>query len=157
MKPRPSSELADLSPEERGFVLGAGLLGDPGLAEHLAIGSRARCVAALTELWALPRDDRARALGRLVAEVPSRLPGEVAGTDPSAITAALATEPSELLVALVAGLPAEIREQALSVIRGRGEDPGAIQPARVDPDLLPELQQLLLAHLFTRGTRRGNG
>lgn len=137
---------AELDAVERGFVLGAALLGDLASFQHLAEPARARCAAACHALGERPREERIAAVAGLAA-------GGLAGLErvhPSWIEEVLGKEPTSLVLALSEGLPASVRAAAAAVLERRDDAPGDAAPASPDeivPDLRAELQRAVLGPL----------
>jgi hypothetical protein len=138
--------LSDLTPEERGFVLGAGLSGEgSGGGSMLTEPAGGRVAAVLAALAALPRHERAAVLGKIAGDTVFRPPPELAQIHPTWIEAAFEAEPSDIILALVAGLPQELREIGWTVVRRRHESADVLVPATIDPELLPEVHRFVLA------------
>lgn len=143
-----------LPPEEQGFVLGALLLGTgAALAERLVGESAQRCAAAVAALESLPRAERVAALaelGRIVAQPP--LASLLAAVDHAALAPALdralAEEPPEVALALLAGLPPTVRAPAEQRLRATaGAADAALVALPMDPAARAELQRALVARL----------
>lgn len=140
-----ATKVDDLTPEERGFVLGAGLLGEGSdLGAMFSGPAGGRVAAVLAALEALPREERAAALGRIAGDTMFRVPVEIAQVHPSWIEAAFEAEPSDIVLGLLAGLPQDLREIGWTVVRRRHESADVLVPAAIDPEVLPEVQRFVL-------------
>jgi len=147
--------LASLDAVERGFVLGALLLGsadEGGSTAALVPPSRERCAAALAALRALPRPERLRLTGAMAREAMAPLPPGLETVHPEQLAAALAGE-SPATVSLVARAAPRALRAALLKAGGAGNDAeavpdvveGALASGTLDPSLLAELQRAALA------------
>jgi|GEM_PF-2879855 len=158
--------LASLDAVERGFVLGALLLGaaeDAGLTAPLLPPSRERCAAALAALAALPRAERIRLTGAMARDAMAPLPAGIEAVHPEQLAAALAGE-SPATVALVArGAPRALRAALLEAGGGQ-PDPeatgdalaSALESGALDPSMVTELQRAALAPIVALPPR-GDG
>jgi len=147
--------LASLDAVERGFVLGALLLGtadDAGATAPLLPPSRERCAAALAALGALPRAERLRLTGAMAREAMAPLPAGLETVHPEQLAAALAGE-SPATVSLVAR--AAPRPLRAAVLKAGGAEhdaeaaadviAGALASGQLEPALVGELQRAALA------------
>lgn len=147
----PASDLPDFGPltaAERGFVLGATLLG-LGLEAggRLAGAGGERCGSALRELAGLPRERKAGRLASFARDLGAAYPAGIDGVHPSWLRLALAAEPSDLLPALSAGGPPGLRAAAGDVLAGRSGQGPAPQPVPVTGELAAELRRAIFAAL----------
>jgi hypothetical protein len=121
-------ELAKLSLEEQGYVLGAALArSKPAeIAARLGGDSGARCAAALEALAGESRAGRAAALAELIAVCRNPVPAHLAEASPAWIRARLAAQTTLTIRAVLAALPSEVlarvRPVALSILRERAEE-----------------------------------
>ncbi len=88
-----------------------------------AIGGAAgeACRAALQELAALTRAERAQAIARLVRQVGAPIPDGIEAVHPGWLRAALEGEATEVLVILLDRVPEVVRNVAREIVEGRGE------------------------------------
>jgi len=149
--------LSSLDAVERGFVLGALLLGtadDAGAAGSLLPPSRERCTAALAALGALPRAERLRLTGAMAREAMAPLPAGLEAVHPEQLAAALAGE-SPATISLVARAAPPAARAALLKAGGVERDAetaadvvaGAQAAGLLEPSLVAELQRAALAPL----------
>jgi hypothetical protein len=137
--------LAALDAVERGFVLGALLLGsaeDGDTTAALLPPSRERCAAALAAIAALPRAERVRVTGTMAREAMAVFPAGLDSVNPEQLAAVLADESAETSFLLARGAPRVVQaavENAREPV-ARLEDPGEREGA-----LLAELQRAALA------------
>ena len=147
--------LASLDAVERGFVLGALLLGtadDAGVTAPLPPPSRERCAAALAALAALPRAERIRLTGAMARDAMAPLPAGIEAVHPEQLAAALAGESTATVSLVARGAPRALRA-ALLQAGGAEHDPeatgdlmaGALEAGALDPSLVTELQRAALA------------
>jgi len=147
--------LASLDAVERGFVLGALLLGTAdqgGAAAALLPPSRERCASALAALRGLPRAERLRLTGAMAREAMAPLPSGLETVHPEQLAAALAGE-SAATVSLVARAAPQALRAALLQAGGAEHDAeaapevvaGALASGSLDPSLVAELQRAALA------------
>ena len=149
--------LACLDAVERGFVLGALLLGTADHVEAAAAllaPSRERCAAALAALGGLPRAERLRLTGAMAREAMAPLPAGLETVHRETLAAALAGE-SPATVSLVARAAPPRWRAALLEAGGAEQDreadadvvAGALASGELDPSLLAELQRAALARI----------
>jgi len=127
----PAPGIPGLPDELGGLILALALASPPAgddaatwrLAAAARVAGRAgdACRAALAELEAQPRAERARTISRLVQGVTAPVPEGIAQVHPSWLRAALEGEATEILVAVSEGLPEAVREVAREIVEGRGE------------------------------------
>jgi hypothetical protein len=145
-------------PEELGGLVLALALATPAGAEDpeawrreaaARVAGRAGelCRAALAELEAQPRAERAQTLSRLVQRVTAPVPAGIARVHPSWLRAALEGEATEVLVAVTGDLPAAAREVAGEIIEGRGDAVPLQDPVRVPAGTLDELRRAIFSGL----------
>jgi hypothetical protein len=139
----------DLDAPERGFVLGALMLGATGgAAERLAGPAHERCAATLRALAVLDRPARARVLAGLAREATDPVPPGMAKLHPSWFEEVLADEPSELVLALTAACAlAGLAQAGRDVIAARGEDPNSCRAAVLASGRIADLQRIAFAPL----------
>jgi len=115
--------VAALSLEEKGYVLGAALARTPpaDVAARVPGAAGARCAAALAVLGEGPRAARAAELAALTALVRAPVPAGIEGVHPDWLRARFEGEPGEVVRAVAADLPAEVRRIAADVLRARGD------------------------------------
>jgi hypothetical protein len=133
-----------LTVEERGFVLGATLLG-LGVEGASALADPSPCAAALSALTGFDRAKKATRLGMLAREIGSPYPLGFDQLHRSWLQKLLALEPLDLIPALVAGGPEAAREAAgrlFSAWTSDGPPPPAL---RLPPELLAELRRLVFS------------
>jgi hypothetical protein len=148
--------VAPLGAPERGFLLGALLLGQgPALAGALAEPSRGRCAPVMAALAGLSRAERAAVSARLAPELTASFPPRLAEVHPSWLREALAAEPSEIFPALLAGAPPAVRAAAAEVLGARGEPRLSPSPAALAPEACAELQRLVFGGLAPALERPG--
>ncbi len=134
--------------EETGFLMGLALLGGAGQeVDSLAEPARSRCRKAWQEWRALDREARVAALARMAAAIAAPVPVGIERLHPSWIRERLEGEPAGLVAAVVADLPAAVREAAADLLRARGEAPEAVRPWAPTPEVLAEVQRLLFGPL----------
>jgi hypothetical protein len=145
-----------LSPSMAGLVLALALDAGPGAFDLTACAAwvsgseAAACRAALAALAALPSDQRARSLASLLGRVAAPLPPGIERVHPGWLRAVLQAEATEIVRAVSAGLPPEIKAVAHEIIAARDDDDGS-SPAGMDPmapvtpDDLTELRRALFA------------
>jgi hypothetical protein len=139
--------LTALQVAERGFVFGSMVLGlGPEGAKALAPPARERCVAALTMLARVPRDQKAARIALLARELSAAFPPWVEIVHPSWLAKPLAAEPSDFLPALVVGAPPGVRQAVGEVMQARGEGEPA-SPVTLAPELAAELRRVIFAPL----------
>jgi hypothetical protein len=92
-------------------------------AAATAVGGRAgqACRAALTDLAAQPRSERARTISGWINRVSAPVPEGIEHIHPSWLREALEGEETEVLVALVEGMPEGVQAVAREIIEGRGQ------------------------------------
>ena len=148
--------LTELDGVERGFVLGALLVGagdEPDFAAGLPAASRERCGNALTAIGALPRAERVRVTGLLAREARGVVPPGIEGVHPDHVRAALDEESPALVSRLQAAwdhdVPAAIRTTTARWIAEQSEpEPEALAPpTEGDPELLADVQRSVFAGL----------
>jgi len=142
--------LERLSPGERGAVLGLALGGVRGVdalqgTQRIAGAVGATCRAALQALAALGRDQRARRLAAWAREAREPVPAGIARVHPGWLRAVLEREATPILLAVVVGLPAEVRAVAAEIVAARDDGPSLRAPAAVDPEALAELRRAVFA------------
>ncbi len=141
-------EIEGPGPEERGFLLGAALLGRGGdVADHLGEPARTRCIDAISKMDGLDQDARALAVADLGRSLAARIPVGLDDLDASWLAEALGGEPSDLVLAVVAGMSAAVSEVGRGICRARGDDPDALPPAVVSPEALADLRRLIFGPL----------
>ena len=135
-----------LTVQERGFVLGAALLGLGAEASGvLSDGPAERCATALASLAALPRERKATRLGQLARDLGAPFPVGLERCHRSWVRLMLEPEPTELVQALVGGAPPAVRDAATDLVREReGEGPHT-SALPVPPELATELRRLVFA------------
>src|SRR4051812_23207264 len=114
-------------------------------AGRLAGASGDACRAALQALAALGRDERARRLAAWAREVREPVPAGIERVHPGWLRAVLEREATSILLAVVAGLPAEVRAVAAEIVEARDDDPSPRAPAAVEPEALAELRRAVFA------------
>jgi len=148
--------LTELDGLERGFVLGALLVGagdEPSFAAGLPAASRERCAHALATIAALPRVERVRVTGRLAREARGVAPAGIESVHPEHVRAALDAESPALVRRLQSGwdrdVPAAIRATTARWVAEQSEpEPEAVAaPAEGDPELLADVQRSVFAGL----------
>lgn len=147
--------LATLDAVERGFVLGALLLGtadDADATTPLQSPSRERCAAALAALGGLPRAERLRLTGAMARDAMAPLPAGLETVHPEQLAAVLAGESAATVSLVARGAPRALRTALLKA--GGGEHDaeaaadvvaGALASGQLDPSLVAELQRATLA------------
>ncbi len=142
--------LSRLSPEHQGFVLGVGLLGEPGLTLDHMLGTATDCVKAIDALAIATRDERAAALAYLSQGLAGTgILSQLALATADELGRVLADEPLPLALAALAGLPSPLRGQvqtALAVLAGCPVDE-LPSPAALSPALLAEVQRFVFVRL----------
>ena len=133
-----------LSVEERGFVLGATLLG-LGAEAAAGLAEPERCAAALSTLTRLDRERKATRLGHLAREIGAPYPLGFDQLHRSWLQKLLALEPLDLIPALVAGGPPAAREAAGRLFAAWTSDGPPPPGLRLPPELLAELRRLVFA------------
>jgi hypothetical protein len=133
-----------LTVEERGFVLGATLLG-LGLEGAAALADPSRCAAALTALAGFDRASKATRLGMLAREIGSPYPVGFDQLHRSWLQKLLALEPLDLIPALVAGGPEAAREAAGRLFSAKTAEGTPPPGLRLPPELLAELRRLVFS------------
>lgn len=133
-----------LSVEERGFVLGATLLG-LGAEGAAALAEPGPCAAALTALTRYDRERKATRLGLLAREIGSPYPIGFDQLHRSWLQKLLALEPLDLIPALVAGGPPAAREAAGRLFTAWTSDGPPPPGLRLPPELLAELRRLVFS------------
>jgi hypothetical protein len=125
-----------LSPEERGFVAAAALLGlEKAAVDRALAGDGAQ--RAWAALGAVPVEQRAPALAQLLRDGPA-----IADLHPGWAHEALAGEPTGLALALAQD--SSLAGAAVALARSRGEE---VAPWPLDPQVRQELARLLVATL----------
>jgi hypothetical protein len=116
--------VAALSFDEKGFVLGAALARMPAAdaGARLTEAAGPRCVAALAALGETSRAARAAEIAALAALVRAPVPAGVERIHPDWLRERFAREPGEVLRAIAAGLPDEVRRLVTDLLRARGEE-----------------------------------
>jgi len=144
-----TASIAPLTPEERGFVAGAVLAGaGEAWLPRLPDPARARCAAAFAALTALTRDERAAALAVLISQAVMGVAlAPLEALHPGWLAEALAEEPSDLIAALLGGLPPAARRAGVEVVRGRGEHPDRITPRPLGDGALSAIHCAVFAPL----------
>jgi hypothetical protein len=139
-----------LTAEERGFVLGAMLLDlDESSAALLTAPESEQCEAALKSLGKLPREAKAARIGQLARELGAPYPAALDQVHSSWLRRVLATEPSDLVAALVAGAPPSAREAAGEVLAARAKDDKGGKGRPAEPlTLIPEIAIELRRFVF---------
>ena len=126
----PDLSLELLTLPERGFVLGAALLGLGAEAPAQLVPQVAeRCGAALQVLSTLPRERKATKLGQLARDLGAPFPAGVELCHRSWLKPMLEPEPSDLVQTLVVGAPPPLREAAGELLREREAGGSAATPA----------------------------
>jgi hypothetical protein len=133
-----------LSADEKGAVLGLARAGVG--ATTLAGAAGLRCGAALAALGAADEATRAGTLEALAAVVAAPVPAGLERVHPGWIRRALEGERSEIVRAVVAGLPAGVRAAADELLRAR-EDAPAPRWAAASGPALDELRRAVFAPL----------
>ncbi|HEY4187760.1 MAG TPA: hypothetical protein VGP07_21980 [Polyangia bacterium] len=149
-----AAALAELDATERGFVLGALLLGtadDVAVTAPLLSPSRERCAEALAALRALPRADRLRATGAMAREAMAAFPAGIDQVAVEHLEETLAGESAEILRVVARDAPACVRlvAQRLSAEREEtttaGSDATVDMPRASDAAVAAEIQRAALA------------
>jgi hypothetical protein len=124
--------VAELSPEEKGLVLGAVLARTSGatLARYLAPVAAGRCAAAIEALSAASKAEREAAVAALLALVRAPVPGGLERIDPGWLRERFAREPSDVVRAVSAGLSNEVGRAADAVLTERGDGGLSSSPPR---------------------------
>jgi hypothetical protein len=133
-----------LTVEERGFVLGATLLG-LGAEGAATLSEPSRCAAALAALTGFDREKKATRLGMLAREIGSPYPLGFDQLHRSWLQKLLALEPLDLIPALVAGGPPAAREAAGRLFTAWTADGPPPPGLRLPPELLAELRRLVFS------------
>jgi len=146
------ASLAALDAVERGFVLGALLLGtadDAEAAAPLLPPSRERCATALA---ALPRAERLRLTGAMAREAMAPLPAGLEAVHPEQLAALLAGESAATTSLVARAAPPPLRAALLRAGGGAHDAEaaadvvaGALASGHLDPSLVAELQRAALA------------
>ena len=135
-----------LTVEERGFVLGATLLGlGPEAGNALAGDQGSACSTALKTLSRLDRERKATRLGHLARELGAPYPLGFDQLHRSWVQKLLAQEPLDLIPALVAGGPPAAREAAGRLFAAWTSDGPPPPGLRLPPELLAELRRLVFS------------
>ena len=138
-------ELATLSLDEKGFVLGAALARSTpaDISARLGGETGARCAAALETLASESRAGRAAALAELIAVCRSAVPVGLAQASQTWIRTRLAPQTTLTIRAVLAALPPEalvtVRPVALAVLRERAEEAALSDPPPCTPAGATEL------------------
>jgi hypothetical protein len=149
-----SALLAELDATERGFVLGALLLGtadDVDVTAPLLSPSRGRCTEALDALRTLPRADRLRATGAMARDAMAAFPAGIENVAVEYLEEALAGEPAELLRVNARDAPGCVRLAAqrlsaeLEETTAAGPGAAVDLPRASDVTMDAELQRAALA------------
>jgi hypothetical protein len=144
--PAPDLSLELLTPPERGFVLGAALLGlGAETPAQLVPQVAERCGAALQVLSTLPRERKATRLGQLARDLGAPFPAGVELCHRSWLKPMLEPEPSDLVQTLVVGAPPPLREAAGELLREREAGGAAASPLSIPPEMATELRRLVFA------------
>ena len=140
--------VAALSLEEKGLVLGAALARTPpgAVAARATDDAGARCAAALAALGDETRTARAAEIAALAALVRAPVPAGIERVHPDWLRERLEPESSEIVRAVAAGLPDDVRAVAADVLRARGEDARRFQPEAGAPGVAA-LQRVVFAGL----------
>jgi len=134
--------------EERGFLLGATVLGlSPEAAGFLTDPHGEFCAAALGRLGSLDREPKAQELAHLARDISAPYPPFMRDIHASWLVPLLSPEPSDLIPALVAGAPQAAREAAQEVMNGRSGEPRATEPVVLPAEVAAELRRYLFAGL----------
>ena len=142
----PDLSLELLTLPERGFVLGAALLGLGSEAPAQLVPLVAeRCGAALQILSTLPRERKATQLGQLARDLGAPFPAGVELCHRGWLKPMLEPEPSDLVQTLVVGAPPPLREAAGELLREREADGSAAAPLSIPPEMATELRRLVFA------------
>lgn len=154
MPPALDDALTELDGVERGFVLGALLVGagdDPAFANSLPAASRERCAAALSAIAALSRAERVRLTGLLAHEARAAVPAGIASVHPDHLRAALENESPALVHRLQAAwdetVPPPLRAAIADWLISPPEFEDHASPSPADPELLLDVQRSLFAGL----------
>jgi hypothetical protein len=133
-----------LSPEGRGFILGAMLLDlEDATARLLTPPDAERCEAALRTLGKLPREAKAARIGQLARELGAPYPAALDLVHSSWLRKVLALEPSDLVAALVAGAPPSAREAAAEILSARAREGKTSDPLTLIPEIATELRRFV--------------
>ena len=133
-----------LSPEGRGFILGAMLLDlETTAAASLTAPESEVCEAALRTLAKLPREAKAARIGQLARELGAPYPAALDLVHSSWLRKVLATEPSDLVGALVAGAPPSAREAAAELVAARAREGSVLEPLTLIPEIAIELRRFV--------------
>ncbi len=121
-----------------------------GIAEA---GSRTRCREEIARLAALPRGARVAALAQAARDALAPVPAGLERVHPGWLSDALAGEPSEVIVALVAGLSPGVRDVARALIAERGEVFDDTKALSMQPEALADLRRATFGHLHPMTTK----
>jgi hypothetical protein len=142
----PDVSLELLSLPERGFVLGAALLGLGAEAPAQLVPQVAgRCGDALQVLSTLPRERKATKLGQLARDLGAPFPPGVELCHRTWLKPMLEPEPSDLVQTLVVGAPPPLREAAGELLREREAGGSAASTLSIPPEMATELRRLVFA------------
>ncbi len=142
----PDVSLELLTLPERGFVLGAALLGLGAEAPAQLVPQVAeRCGDALQVLSTLPRERKATKLGQLARDLGAPFPAGVELCHRSWLKPMIEPEPSELVQTLVSGAPPPLREAAGELLREREAGGSAAITLSIPPEMATELRRLVFA------------
>jgi hypothetical protein len=142
--------LRGLSPVAAGCVLTLALGGDPGGDAQVGalVGpDAAACRAALAALAAMDRPERTRAIAGLLRQARAPVPDGIENVHPGWLRAALESEVTPLLRAIVAGLPPEVGAVAREIIAARGDGDAAAETPSIADAPLADLRRAAFAML----------
>jgi hypothetical protein len=116
--------VAALSFDEKGFVLGAALarMPAPDAPGRVSGAAGPRCAAALAALAETSRASRAAEIAALAALVRAPVPAGIERIHPDWLRERFEPETGDVLRAIAAGLPDEVRRLVSDVLRARGEE-----------------------------------
>ena len=134
-----------------GCVLTLALGGDPGgdgqARARWPSPDAAACRAALAALGAMDRAERAHAIAGLLRQARAPVPDGIENVHPGWLRAALESEVTPILRAIVAGLPPEVGAVAREIIAARGEGDAAEETPAIADAPLAELRRAAFAML----------
>jgi hypothetical protein len=140
--------VAALSFDEKGFVLGAAVarMPAPDAAGRVSGAAGPRCAAALAALGEASRAARAAEIAALAALVRAPVPAGIERIHPDWLRDRFEPETGDVLRAIAAGLPNEVRRLVTDVLRARGEEAHLAGPA-AGVQAVAALQRVVFAGL----------
>jgi hypothetical protein len=119
----------------------------PATAALLTPPEGEQCEAALQTLGTLPREAKAARIGQLARELGAPYPAALDQVHSSWLRKALATEPSDLVGALVAGAPPSARLAAAEILSARAREGNVAEPLTLIPEIAIELRRFVFGAL----------